>query len=311
MTTEVSLFKGGIPTYLKNQPLNDITKSFLAGGGGGKRISIRGGVFRLVVDGQEIATSEERSMKMVIVNAAPKVSRTYYAGKYDPNAKATAPSCWSADGERPDKSLTEPQGVACATCPQNVKGSGSNGSRACSFSRRLAVVLENDLEGDVFQLSLPSQSIFGKGENGKLPLNAYGQFLAGFNVNITDIVTEMRFDTDSATPKLTFKAARPLTEDEHTLCVDRGASDDAADAVKMSYSTTASVAEPTSMKALVKPTKPAKAVVVEPNEDADEEAREAEPAKRETEPKKRESKKDDPAPKKNLKDVLNAWDDEE
>jgi hypothetical protein len=295
MTTDVTLFKSGVPAYLKAQPLDDITKSLLGGGGtGGKRISIRGGVFRLVVDGKEIATNEERSMKVVVVNVAPKVSRTLYMGVYDPTAKR-GPDCWSADGDRPDKSIASPQSSSCATCEQNIKGSGTNSTRACKFSRRIAVVLENDLGGDIFQLSLPAQSIFGKGEDGKLPLNAYAAFLAGFNVNITAVVTEMRFDTNSATPKLTFKATRPLTEEEYDACRERGETPEAKSAVSMTFAASTEVAAPAA---------PRLAKIAKEVADEEEET---------PEPKKRESKKskDEPVPKKNLAEVLDAWDDEE
>ena len=296
MTTDVTLFKSGVPAYLKAQPLDDITKSLLGGGGtGGKRISIRGGVFRLVVDGKEIATNEERSMKVVVVNVAPKVSRTYYAGKFDPNAKGAAPSCWSADGDRPDKSINSPQSAGCVSCEQNIKGSGTNDTRACKFSRRIAVVLENDLGGDIFQLSLPAQSLFGKGEDGKLPLNAYAAFLAGFNVNITAVVTEMRFDTYSATPKLTFKATRPLTEEEYAACREHGETPEAKSAVSMTFAASTVVA------ALAAPKLAAIAKEV-----ADEEEETPEPKKRES-----KKSKDEPVPKKNLAEVLDAWDDEE
>lgn len=290
MTSEVTLFKSGIPDYLKSQELNEITKSLLGGGGLQiKRISIRGGVFRLIVNGKEIATNEERSMKVVLVNVAPKVSRTFYEGTYDPNVKS-APSCWSADGDRPDKSITDPQNASCNGCDQNIKGPTG---RPCRFSRMLAVVLDNDLGGDVFQLSLPSQSIFGKGEDGKLPLNAYAQFLAGFNVNITSVVTEMRFDTGSATPKLTFKAVRPLTEAEYETCMGQGQTPEAKTAIALSFGgATPSVAEAETPK------------LARPRE-------QGEDAKPVIEPKKRESKDKEPAPKKTLADVLNAWDDED
>jgi len=295
MATDVQLFKSGVPAYLKAQEIDSVTKSLLGGGAGqdGKRISIRGGVFRMVVDGKEIASSEERSMKVVVVNVAPHVSRKFFEGVYDANVKAS-PVCWSADGNTPDKSIASPQGSSCAACDQNIKGSGSNNTRACKFERRIAVVLENDLGGDLFTLSLPAQSIFGRGEDGKLPLSAYAAFLAGFNVNITAVVTEMRFDTSSATPKLVFKATRPLTEDEYESCRERGGSDEAVAAVRVSYSSSVEVA-PSKTPRLAK-------VLAAPSED-DEPA----PA-----PKKRESKKEEaPAPKKNLADVLHAWDDEE
>ena len=215
MTNEVSLFQGGnLPSYLKNRELDEVTKSLISGNTS-KRISIKGGVFRMLSGGKEIAINEDRAMNMVVVNAAPKVSRSYYKDGYDPDAEKPAPpTCWSPDGEVPDASIKEPLHKNCADCPMNVKGSGQNDSRACRYQRRLAVVLENDLGGDVFQLALPATSIFGKNENGKMPLNAYAQHLAGFNVPITAVVTEMRFDTSAETPKLTFKPIRPLSEQE-------------------------------------------------------------------------------------------------
>ena len=296
MTTDVQLFKSGVPSYLKAQPLNAITKSLLGTGKTTKKISIRGNVFRLVVNGKEIATSEERSMKVVLVNVAPKVHRTFYAGVFNPNVKA-GPECWSADGERPDASIDSPQSDACHNCEKNIAGSGTGKTKACKFGRMLAVVLENDLNGDVFQLSLPAQSIFGDADGGKMPLNAYAQFLAGFNVNVTAVVTEMRFDTDSATPKLYFKAARPLTEEEYDALSLRGETPEVKSLVKVSFRPQAEVA-PADV-----PKPPNKAKV----KDADEEVEAEEP----TQPKKRDSKKEEPAAKKNLASVLEQWDDEE
>lgn len=300
MTTEVSLFKNGVPAHLKNQELNEITKSLLGGGGQNKQISIRGNVFRLVVNGKEIAVNEERSMNVVLINVSPKVSRSYYAGAYVPDAKVS-PACWSADGDRPDKSIKEPQSTACSTCPQNVKGSGENNTRKCKFNRMVAVVLENDMEGDLFRLSLPSQSIFGKGEDGKLPLNSYAQFLAGFNVNVTAVVTEMKFDINSATPKLFFRAVRPLTVEEYDICTERSKSDESVEAVKVSFQPPKS--EPDAPAAAT----PAK-LKASPAPDDDE--GDGEPAAEE--PKRRESKKDAaPTPKKDLAKVLENWDDED
>lgn len=289
MANDVSLFKSGaLPAYLKNIELDAVTKSLAGGGTQNKRISIRGNVFRMISGGKEIAQNEDRAMNVVIVNAAPKVSRSFYEGVYDPSAVAP-PTCWSADGVAPDKAVENAQHKNCADCPQNIAGSGQGNSRACRFSRRLAVVLENDLEGDIFQLTLPAQSLFGKGENGKLPLNAYADFLSGFNVPITAVVTEMRFDTDSATPKLTFKAIRPLTEEEFNTCTEQAQTPAAKTAVIMTVSQTDGVKKLES-KAPV-------AVAEEPAQDE--------------EPKKRESKKDvpTPAPKKDLKSVLDEWDD--
>jgi hypothetical protein len=136
-----------LPSFARKGELSSIAKALTGGGTGGtsmKRISTKGGVFRLIAGGKEVAAIEDRHLDVVIVNAAPKVSRTFYAGQFV-EGQATAPNCWSADGDLPDASVAEPQSKSCATCPQNVKGSGQGDSRACRFSQRLAVVLANDI----------------------------------------------------------------------------------------------------------------------------------------------------------------------
>jgi hypothetical protein len=233
--SEMTLFaKGGnnLPAHLRNLELDETTKALMGGNGAsGKRISIRGGVFRMIVDGKEIAQNEDRSMNIVIVAANANVSRSFYAGDYE-EGKNIAPDCWSNDGISPDAKVEEPQASKCASCPQNISGSAKQGGgRACRFSQRLAVMLENDLQGDVYQLTLPSQSIFGAAENGKMPMQAYAKFLGGHGLPVTAVVTEMRFDTSSATPKLTFKAIRPLEETEMAQCQEKGRSPDAKAAI--------------------------------------------------------------------------------
>lgn len=233
MSNDIALFPGNLPSYLKGGAQLDATTKALVGSGGGKRISIKGSVFRLVVDGQEIAQKDERFLPVVVVAAAPAVSRTFYASTYQEGV-TVQPDCWSPDGITPDATSEAVQAKSCASCPQNVAGSGQKGSRACRYSQRIAVVLDNDMGGDVFQVTLPAQSIFGKPEAGKMPLQAYAKHLAGHGVPITAVVTEMRFDTASATPKLTFKPLRPLTEDEFNICKEQGSSMDAVSAITMS-----------------------------------------------------------------------------
>lgn len=231
MNNEVALFNGAVPSYLQDQSDN-ITKS-LTGGSNTKRISIKGGVFRMLVAGKEIAQNTDRAMNVVIVNAAEKNSRSYYAGAYDGNAKTTLPTCWSDDSERPSKQVKDPQSANCQTCSQNIKGSGQGESRACRYSRRLAVALANDIGGDVYALSLPAASVFGDDPK-KLGMQSYARFLIAHNASINTVVTEMRFDTDVATPKLTFKAVRWLNPDEFELIKVAKGSPDALAAVALS-----------------------------------------------------------------------------
>ena len=231
--SDIALFSQGgnsLPAHLRNLELDATTKALMGGGGNGKRISIKGGVFRMVVGGKEVAQNDDRAMNVVIVRSAEKTSRSYYAGTYVEGQNA-APDCSSNDGVAPDKGVKNAQSTNCQNCPQNIKGSGQGESRACRFSQRIAVALENNLSGDVYQLSLPGQSIFGTGDNGKMPLQQYAKFLGGHGIPVTAVVTEMRFDTASATPKLTFRAVRPLSVEELAQSKEQGESADALNAV--------------------------------------------------------------------------------
>lgn len=231
--SNLTLFKAGnvaIPDYLRQ---TDETTKLLAGNSGGKQISIKGGVWRMIVGGEEVAKNEDRAMNFVIVAAAPKVHRTYFKDKYE-EGKTIEPTCWSADGVKPDAEVPDAtrQHSVCATCPQNVAGSGDGNSRACRYSRRIAVALENDLSGNIYRLQLPAKSIFGRPEGDKMPLDAYAKFLAGHNVPITGVVTEARFDTAEAVPVIKFRAVRPLAPDEWEMVQGAAKSDDAARAIE-------------------------------------------------------------------------------
>ena len=281
--SNVTVFNPGqLPSFAKKAELSAIAKA-LAGGTSqtGKRISIKGGVFRLIADGKEVAAVEERHLDVVVVNAAPKVSRTFYFGEYDEN-KASAPSCFSKDGDKPDASVRAPQGSSCAQCPQNIAGSGKGDSRACRYSQRLAVVLANDMEGDVMQLSLAATSLFGRAEGENRPMQEYARWLTAQGIDPTMLVTRLRFDTKAPTPKLFFKAMRWLTDGEFAQTQEQGKSADALKAVDMTVSQMDNVtaAEPAPFLAAGKPpkaVKPAPVAVVPDDEDADEVAEVAAP----------------------------------
>lgn len=237
--SNIALFSGSnVPAFARTAAASALTKALAGGGGaGGKRISIKGGVFRLLVDGQQVAAIDERYLDVVVVSAAPKIGRTFYLKSYDPDSPA-GPDCWSADGERPDASAQNPQADRCATCPQNVRGSGQGESRACRFSQRLAVVLANDIEGDVMQLQVPAASLFGKAEGENMPLQAYARLLATQNVGVETVVTRLKFDTKAEAPKLFFKPMRWLNEDEYAIVQEQGQTDDAKAAITMTVAQT-------------------------------------------------------------------------
>lgn len=296
----------------------------------GKRISIKGGVFRLVTGGKEVAAIEDRHLDVVIVAAAPKVSRTFYGVKYE-EGQATAPTCWSADGDKPDASVKAKCAPTCAACPNNVAGSGQGTSRACSFSQRVAVVLANDIEGDVLQLTLPAQSIFGKGEGDNRPLQEYARYYAAQGHDISKFITRMKFDTAAAVPKLFFKAMRWQSDEEFAITSEAGKSADAIKAITMTVSQTdgvaPAVAAPAPLDLPGKPPKAAPAPQVEDDEPPVAPPKAAKSAKAKPAPKeydngggeeatpepevKKAAPKAAAAPGAGLQGVLADWDDEE
>jgi hypothetical protein len=235
--SELTLFEN---TSIANSDLfkqlqqeDEAGKNLAGGAGGMRRISIRGGKFREIVGSEQVAVSKDDMLHCVIVNAA-KVSRTYYAGTYDP-ANSAPPTCWSADTQTPAPDVPEEQRMSarCMDCKMNVKGSGQGDSRACRFSQRIAVVLEGQLDR-VYQLQLPATSVFGESKDGKMPMQAYARFLQAHNTPAIAVLTAMYFDESSATPKLFFKPVRALTEEELKVVAPLGKHPDTVRAITMS-----------------------------------------------------------------------------
>lgn len=321
--SNVTLFNASnVPAFARNNELSETAKALTGGGVSGvKRISIKGGVFRLVAGGKEVASIDDRHLDVIIVKAAPKVSRIFYAKSYDGD-NITGPDCWSNDGEKPDASIKTPQHSICANCPQNVAGSGQGNSRACRFQQRLAVVLANDPAGDVLQLTLPATSIFGKEEGDKRPLQAYARYLAVQSppVNPEQIVTQMRFDTKAESPKLFFKPVRWVTDEEYATVIAQGNSPDAQRAVVLTVAQADGVkkAEPLAI--------PGKPIAAAPKVEAEEEddpapapkaaKAKAKPAVEEDDGGEPEVRKEAakpsavPAKKSKLADIVSDWDDE-
>jgi hypothetical protein len=313
-----------LPAHAKQGQLDAVSQALAGGANNSKRISIKGGVFRLYSGGKEITAIEDRYLDVVIVAAAPHVSRTFYGQKYV-EGQATAPTCWSADGNTPDPKSSK-VAPTCANCPNNMKGSGQGDSRACQFNQRIAVVLANNMEGDVLQLTLPSQSIFGKGEGENRPLQEYARYYAAQSYSVSKFVTRLKFDTNAPVPKLFFKAMRWLDDEEYAITSAAGTSADAIKAITMTVSQQDGVAPTVAAAApIALPGKPPKAAPLPPEEDDEppapapkKAAAKAKPALPpeddepvEPEVKKASAKPAAPAPAGGkLTDVLSAWDDE-
>jgi hypothetical protein len=196
-----------------------ISKDLMLGGVGRNRIGLKGSRFRLIVSGQEEAVIEQSWLDVIIVGAAPGVSRLYYEGSYDEDEK-TRPACYSADGVTPGADVTHPQSIKCASCPQNQKGSkitaDGTKTKACTYLKRLAVVLVGDDQHRLFQLDGKAMTIFGEGEphQNKFTLNEYAKKLNIRGYDVAHLVTKLSFDINSSVPKLYFSPVRTITPDE-------------------------------------------------------------------------------------------------
>jgi hypothetical protein len=290
--SEIALFKKNLPAYLKNVELDSVTKALVKGGSKTKRIALGNNKFVLKVGGEEISKSAGNKMEVVIVNAAGDVSRTYYDTAYNPDGEATAPDCWSPNGRTPDASVASPQHTNCDNCPKNIEGSGQGKTKACRFSRRIAVVLAGDIEGDVYQMELKSKSFFyskkDPGDLDHMPFDQYANYVGSQGYNLNNLITEMRFDEDSTVGKLFFRPTKFLEEHEWEAAKRQQETPAAKNAVVMTVAQTDGVTK----KALPKPE--AKAEVEDDEEVI-------------AEPKKKEEKKVEPTPKKDIANILGKW----
>lgn len=307
MSTELSIFKN-LPTLTNGG--SDTDTDSLAGSGGMRRLVASGGVFREMIGGKEYRVSEERSINVVIVRVAPENYRVFYKGSYVEGQTST-PVCWSTDGGKtPAADSPEKQSPNCVNCPQNIKGSGTGETKACRFHRRIAVVIDGEVERrEVYQFLVPARSVFGDGERGKMPLQKYAQYVKSQGGGITQIVTEVRFDTSVTYDKVTFKPLRPLTQDEFDIVNELRDMPEALNAIKLDVKPKEQDEDSEASKPAPKAApKPAPKPVAKPapvEEVVDEGAEEEAVIE---EPKKVPSKKI-PVAESKLADIVQEWDD--
>lgn len=254
------------------------------------------GTFKRVVNGEQIGKAVPHEINIIVVDMLKDVSREYYASDYDPEGKASLPDCWSADGRTPDAKAPNRQGSGCATCSMNIDGSGAKGrGKACRFKRRIAVLVEGDPTGDIYQMSFAAKSLFGKGVGNEHPFESYCNYLKANGEAPDTVVTKVMYDLDADTLTLKFKAVRHLTQDEADLVDAAFASGEAQRYIQLTTS------EVDGAKA-----QPAK-VIEAPKATLFDEPEEEEAA----EPVKRVAKKpavvDAPVEDKGLSDLLGEW----
>lgn len=217
--TEISIPKsfGQVSAkFLAAKMDNDLAAGVVSGFG---IISYRGKVWRTKYRGEERdlmradGDGPRSSIEVVVVKGAANLSKIFYEQGYVEGSTA-APDCWSSNGVTPDAACTKKQSNACASCKQNAFGSritpaGKQG-KACSDSKRLAIVpledIDNDVLGGPMLLRVPAASL---GD-----LATFGTKMQGMGYPYNSIGIRIAFDTKEAYPKFVFSAIRPLTDEE-------------------------------------------------------------------------------------------------
>ena len=170
-----------------------------SGGESYPRISIKGSRFR-IVEGDTETVMDSVELDVIVVGANPRVSKTWYAKQWTPDAEPSAPDCFSLDGIGPDPQATQPQNDLCASCPQNAWGSKITPQgqqiKACADKKRLAIVSADDPEGPVYLLEVTPAALKG--------LNQYQKELSHRGIPPEIVKTKISFDTDASFPKLKF-----------------------------------------------------------------------------------------------------------
>ena len=276
-----------------NREVSELSKALADSGGGStsRRITMSKGVFRRIVNGKEAGKVKDGFLNVIVINALPKVSRQFYATAFDPDAAPTLPDCWSNQGDVPDAKAANPQSASCATCPQNIDGSGTNGKgRACRFNRRIAVLLENDMSGDIYQFNIPAKSLFGKGVGNTHPFESYIKFLPANGESIDRIITQIAFDENETADVLKFTPVRHLTDEEIDVVETAQATQESKRVIQLTVAQQDGVVKLPPVAA-----KPAFESEAEPDEPVVKRAKKTEvpPA----------------APKAKLADVVSAWSD--
>jgi hypothetical protein len=245
---ELSIFEPGDGRVLAL--LNNDTSGIGAALGGGlaggiNRLSIKGNRFRFYRGGTEVYVHPDRELEVVIIGANPGVSRIWFKNPYG-QVEGQRPTCWSHDGvapEAPPEQIPQVQTSAgwrpvnsCAECPNNVKGSGQNGGRACQFKKRVVVVSPDDIDGDAYAFDINAMSLFGDSDpaNGERSLKDYVAYLCaprpGFQRGIPPhaIITRMTFNVNESVPVVRFgvalnseRRAAFLGPDQITAVVER------------------------------------------------------------------------------------------
>lgn len=192
-------------------------------------LTFRGGKWRMKLEGEETMLSRMvdgdkvpvPTVQVVVLGVNTNRSRIFYSGSFV-EGENTSPDCWSSNGVVPDDDVTEPCAKTCAACPNSVKGSKitENGKEvtACATLRRLAVVPAANVKLGALLMKIPQTSMWDKNNKeaeaeGYYAWDQYMAFLKARGVtHSAQVVTKIKFDPNTAYPKLLFTAVKFIDE---------------------------------------------------------------------------------------------------
>ena len=296
--SDVTIFKQkGAVSTTAHRGISELGKS-LASSATSRRIQTStNGTFRRIINGEQVGNAVRGEINVIIVGALPKVSRIYYAAKFDPDAEPTLPDCWSNLGDRPETPAKNKQSENCLDCKQNTRGSAPGDRKACRYQRRISVMLEGDTSGEIYQFNIPSKSLFGKGTGNTHPFESYVKYLINNNESPDTVVTTISYDLNAETMELLFAPLRGVTDDEAAVVA---AAQDKPEARMYTMITVAQTDGVKKQAPAVEAKAPPAPKVVRSDEPDDELA---EPVKRGRKP----AAEATPKPKQDLAAVIDAW----
>lgn len=209
-----------LPAHLQKYQTRDIGTTLSANLGSAMppHVSIAGGRFTLVDASNNELPGAWFDQKLgvyidaCIIDANDHLSRTYFAGAYNPDAEGVRPDCFSDNGIGPSVSASSPQARSCTPDPEGVFGCkwavwgshiNQNGKRVpkCAEKQKIALLIPGfDM---VFLLAVPPKS----GNH----LRAYTELCKGNNINMADVLTRIYF-LAGAVGELQFKGVSYIDE---------------------------------------------------------------------------------------------------
>lgn len=151
--------------------------------------------------GQPIAV-----LQGVVLKAKPGKEKAWYATAYTPGQETQSPDCFSDDGVKPDPSCRLKQCDNCASCPQNVFGSGTkqDGSpsdgKACADRKVTALFAA----GSAYRFAVPPASLKN--------WDSYCNQLTTKGLPLPAVITIIGFEQGDTAYKLTFAFGGMLAE---------------------------------------------------------------------------------------------------